>query len=45
MHAFLENLDIPCLNSDEQTNMDASINDDEATLAIQSMQSSKSSWA
>jgi hypothetical protein len=41
MHAFLDNLDIPCLNS-EQTNMDASISDDEATLAIQSMQSS---WA
>ena len=41
MHVFLDNLDIPCLNSDEQTNMDASISHDEATLAIHSMQSSK----
>lgn len=40
MHAFLDNLDIPCRNSDEQTNMDASISD-EATLAIQSIQSGK----
>ena len=42
MHVFLDNLDIPCLKSDEQTNMDASISDDEATLAIQSIQSCKS---
>jgi hypothetical protein len=41
MHAFLDNLDSPYLSSDEQTNMDASISDDEATLAIQSMQSGK----
>ena len=41
MPAFLDNLDIPCLNSDEQTNMDASISDNEATLAILSMQSGK----
>jgi hypothetical protein len=41
LHAFLDNLDITCLNSDEQTNMDASVSDDEAPLAIQFMQSSK----
>ena len=31
MHAFPDNLDIPHLNSDEQTHMDVSISDDEAT--------------
>jgi hypothetical protein len=41
MHGFLDNLDIPCLISDEQTNTNNSISDDEATRAIQSMQSSK----
>jgi hypothetical protein len=41
MHAFLDNLYILYLSSDEKTNMDASISDDEATLVIQSMQSGK----